>query len=151
MAVLLRCKRVAPLTVAFCFLPFITSSLHLEDPNVCSHWERWVVMLQSVREVVTDSVKRRMALLNVQSIFWIRDFFKIVLNTELTIYFFSQSKFLHCYDPIRSIHSWCCAFTWTIYKWVCTILHKNNLAHVILDSLTLGQPTLWYHVTIIQM
>ncbi|KAG8011001.1 Multiple epidermal growth factor-like domains protein 10 [Nibea albiflora] len=40
MAVSLRCHRTVLLGVAFCFLPCITSSLNLEDPNVCSHWER---------------------------------------------------------------------------------------------------------------
>lgn len=46
MAVFLRSQRAfLLLAVAFFFLPFITSSLHLEDPNVCSHWERLVTML----------------------------------------------------------------------------------------------------------
>ncbi|TMS08541.1 Multiple epidermal growth factor-like domains protein 10 [Larimichthys crocea] len=40
MAMSLRCHRTVLLGVAFCFLPCITSSLNLEDPNVCSHWER---------------------------------------------------------------------------------------------------------------
>uniref|UniRef100_A0A8D3E703 Multiple epidermal growth factor-like domains protein 10 n=1 Tax=Scophthalmus maximus TaxID=52904 RepID=A0A8D3E703_SCOMX len=32
--------------VVFCFLPRITSSLNLEDPNVCSHWESYSVTVQ---------------------------------------------------------------------------------------------------------
>jgi len=45
MAMTLRYHRTVILAVAFCFLPCITSSLNLEDPNVCSHWERSVTAL----------------------------------------------------------------------------------------------------------
>lgn len=46
MAMSLRCLTTVLLAVALCFLPCITSSLNLEDPNVCSHWERSVTMMQ---------------------------------------------------------------------------------------------------------
>ncbi|XP_077442493.1 multiple epidermal growth factor-like domains protein 10 isoform X1 [Vanacampus margaritifer] len=46
MALLLQCHRTVLLAVAFFFLPCITSSLNLEDPNVCSHWERYSVTVQ---------------------------------------------------------------------------------------------------------
>uniref|UniRef100_A0A4W5NMU5 EMI domain-containing protein n=1 Tax=Hucho hucho TaxID=62062 RepID=A0A4W5NMU5_9TELE len=34
------------LAVMCCFLPRSTSSLNLEDPNVCSHWESYSVTVQ---------------------------------------------------------------------------------------------------------
>ncbi|XP_032355250.1 multiple epidermal growth factor-like domains protein 10, partial [Etheostoma spectabile] len=46
MATSLCCHRTLLLAVAFCFLPCITSSLNLEDPNVCSHWESYLVTVQ---------------------------------------------------------------------------------------------------------
>ncbi|KAI3361809.1 hypothetical protein L3Q82_001966 [Scortum barcoo] len=46
MAMSLHCHKTVLLAVAFCFLPCITSSLNLEDPNVCSHWESYSVTVQ---------------------------------------------------------------------------------------------------------
>lgn len=73
MAVFLRCQRVALLTVAFCFLPFITSSLHLEDPNVCSHWERWVSHRALTSWCGHHLLSKKKTLVNMQSIFWMYD------------------------------------------------------------------------------
>ena len=50
-AMSLRCLTTVLLAVALCFLPCITSSLSLEDPNVCSHWERSVSMMQPFLQV----------------------------------------------------------------------------------------------------
>ncbi|KAK7909490.1 hypothetical protein WMY93_014174 [Mugilogobius chulae] len=43
---MLHCHRTILLAASFCFLPCITSSLNLEDPNVCSHWESYSVTVQ---------------------------------------------------------------------------------------------------------
>ncbi|KAK5878489.1 hypothetical protein CesoFtcFv8_023889 [Champsocephalus esox] len=46
MAMSSLCHSTLTLALALCFLPCITSSLNLEDPNVCSHWESYSVTVQ---------------------------------------------------------------------------------------------------------